>query len=648
MSINKKKVATSATAIGLAALLLLGGTFAWQSISQTALNEASNVVNPGGRLHDDFNGENKDVYVENFADDAIYARIRLDEYFEIIQNKGTPAETVNPIAGSKDADGNIETWQTHYFDSANSTDEYWDWLTGGSTTYMPTFNKNKDSLAADVNGTYNGLDGVVTDSESDDRYTDYVEYSDGDVVTDDAIYDADANDIEDENVTNVSEDHTATSTLDATLMSMQEWIDAGSQPGEYWVYDTDGWVYWAQAIEPDTATGLLLDGIELTQVMDDSWYYAINVVAQFITADDLGRNDNTGFYADGETVTDDALALLEAIGVDTKKEIKTADDLKEALASGGNIVLEDTIAATDSEAVVNVSAGFVWTEGGSLTGGTINDESNSYAGLFINNENNWPEAGDGANAAEINDTSINSNSNYAVYAQPINAPVTLNNVTVEGENGGVYAEYSSETVTLNNCDVTAESNHDTYWVNTAVAAANGAEVEINGGSYTGEYAAYVYSSGGTITINDGYFDGELRTDAGSIVINGGTFTTDPTAYVADGYVATYDQETGVYTVIEEQMTLTVSVVEPENWDGALGRGESVTVKVDGEYTADDLTWEDPEVIGAACNITVEENADGSATITHANRICGGGGGTVTVSLTSNPNVYTTVDINCGV
>ena len=327
MPINKKKVATSATAIGLAGLLLLGGSFAWQSISQTALNEASDVINPGGRLHDDFNGENKDVYVENFANENIYARIRLDEYFKIIQNKGTPAEKVDEIAGTMDTDtGEITSWATHYFDSANATDEYWEWLTGGSTIYMPTFNKNKDSLLADINGTYNGNDGVVTDEADDDRYEDYVEYADGEAVTADAEYDADSNDIDDDNVEIVSEEHIATSTLDATLMSMQEWIDAGSQPGEYWVYDTDGWVYWAQAIEPDTATGLLLDGIGLTQVMDDSWYYAINVVAQFITADDLGKADNTGFYSDGETVSDDALTLLEMIGVDTGDEASDDGD----------------------------------------------------------------------------------------------------------------------------------------------------------------------------------------------------------------------------------------------------------------------------------------------------------------------------------
>ena len=86
---KNRKVASATMAIATAAASVLTGTFAWQSISQQALNEvAEEYVNPGGRLHDDFNGVNKDVYVENFmsADEAggvpIFARIRLDEYLE--------------------------------------------------------------------------------------------------------------------------------------------------------------------------------------------------------------------------------------------------------------------------------------------------------------------------------------------------------------------------------------------------------------------------------------------------------------------------------------------------------------------------------------------------------------------------------------
>src|SRR5699024_1901336 len=86
---NKRKVLASVSAVALSAAIILSGTFAWQSINQTAKNEvAGEGINPGGRLHDDFNGETKKVYVENFGEENIFARIRLDEYMEFGEGAG--------------------------------------------------------------------------------------------------------------------------------------------------------------------------------------------------------------------------------------------------------------------------------------------------------------------------------------------------------------------------------------------------------------------------------------------------------------------------------------------------------------------------------------------------------------------------------
>ena len=180
---------------------------------------------------------------------------------------------------------------------------------------MPTFNKNKDSLKADINGTYDG-----TDATDNIYYDDYVAYTAGESKTADAVYDADDNTVDEgdaavegTNITTVSETHTAANTQSGTVMTMQEWIDAGSQPGAYWVYDVDGWAYWAQAIEPGTATGLLLDGISLQKEPGDNWYYGINVVGQFATMGDWGTAEGSdGFFGenDGPAPTDNALFLL--------------------------------------------------------------------------------------------------------------------------------------------------------------------------------------------------------------------------------------------------------------------------------------------------------------------------------------------------
>ena len=200
---------------------------------------------------------------------------------------------------------------------------------------MPTFNQNKDSLAADVNGTYAGPDGS-TEFPNEDRYQDYTAYLPGSSVTGTVILDADTNDSDEVGtdfknpdsyilagniVTVENVEHTAKETANAVLIGMDAWLAlAGNgydpaEHGNYWVFDTDGWVYWSSAIQPGTATGLLLDGIELARSMGDSWYYAIEVTAQFVTVDDIGKADGTGFYDEeaGSIPTAEAEKLLQII-----------------------------------------------------------------------------------------------------------------------------------------------------------------------------------------------------------------------------------------------------------------------------------------------------------------------------------------------
>ena len=395
---RNKKLLTSAVALALAAVMLLGGTFAWQSISQTAENETANIVNPGGRLHDDFDGSNKDIYVENFGEEPIFARVRLEEYLALVINQGKSYAKTETKLGTMTTSGEGEsttytyTGDIYVFDEENLNEdgsftagnEWWKWQVGSEsseeTYYMPTFNKNKDSLAADVNGWYkNGIgvfgtattktiDSVVTSRDAaDGQYEGYAAYTADSTKTANAIYDIDRNSADELGTLSaaglnalidgtttiydatavqlVSEEHTAQQIgTTSGLISMADWVSmvenqmiedefAGvgdptydiEQFGNYWVYDTDGWVYWSAPIMPGTTTGLLLDGIQRTAVMDDSYYYGINVVAQFVTADDLGttydqlthegNGDGTGFYdtTAGAKPTKNAEALLKYI-----------------------------------------------------------------------------------------------------------------------------------------------------------------------------------------------------------------------------------------------------------------------------------------------------------------------------------------------
>lgn len=334
MQPKKRKIISAVAAGTLAVALALTGTFAWQSISQQAKNETMGAINPGGRLHDYFNGSNKDVFVENFTDPEkggvpIFARVRLDEYMEIGPDAGKKAmpdgetKRATPLVGGADIN-DVTTWETHIPSDLTGecengdTDtfhDYWNWEMGGETVYMPTFNKNKDSLKADINGTYDGADG---DPATGEPFDDYQEYTAGDKITGNAVYDADDNDedeenpVEDVNITTVREEHTAKNTQLAQVITMEDWMAMDAPTGKFWVYDTDGWAYWAEALMPGEATGLLLDGIAPQREPDDNWYYSINVVGQFATRGDWGQKDGTGFYDESQGLppSNDALFLL--------------------------------------------------------------------------------------------------------------------------------------------------------------------------------------------------------------------------------------------------------------------------------------------------------------------------------------------------
>lgn len=80
-------------------------------------------------------------------------------------NDKTTWTTRTPGSGLADEAGNV----------------YWAWdMDGGQTVYMPTFNKNKDSLKSDVNGTYDG----TAPNDKDTHYDDYKTYTMGDSFSD--------------------------------------------------------------------------------------------------------------------------------------------------------------------------------------------------------------------------------------------------------------------------------------------------------------------------------------------------------------------------------------------------------------------------------------------------------------------------------
>lgn len=194
--------------------------------------------------------------------------------------------------------------------------------------------------------------------------------------------------------------------------------------------------------------------------------------------------------------------------------------------------------------------------------------------------------------------------------------MTVRNVTVNNKGGysslfeNGYFDYSKSKDGIDNPTLTIESGTFTGGINT-VKNDDGATMTINGGIFT-NYAQSAFQNHNIATINGGTFngatvyailncgatcssgdapdqhqltitggnfngkiykggdskDGKTHYDIGSISISGGYFTTDPSAYVASGYVAGTSDVSGYsYKVVEKTNTGSIivkpAVAEPE-------------------------------------------------------------------------------------
>jgi len=320
----KRKLAGIMSAV-IALAIILTGTFAWSAVSQRATNPLEDITLSGGRIHDHFDGANKDVFAENFGTNPLFVRIQLLEFME-----------VNGLIFGEDAVRNQpHTWSVHtpYNNNPAMNDnaehgsfrDYVTWNIGGSTWFMPTFNQRTYAdrrLETDTSGY--GIDwaaspgnvgvGDPTQTAEWQRWTGpvggpYVAtgtfndgrpnfWQDGDSAYE-YLYYTEINVVTGNATNHVSTDrvrHYAQETNNAVVMTMEQWQDAGRNPGNFWVIDADGWAYWAAPLMPGEATGLLLSGINVTPPQG-SWFYAIHVVGEFADASGLEDWEDSDFGA---------------------------------------------------------------------------------------------------------------------------------------------------------------------------------------------------------------------------------------------------------------------------------------------------------------------------------------------------------------
>lgn len=301
-STKKRKFSAVITLI-IAVAVMLTSTYAWSSISQSATNYIYGG-DSGGRVHDDFDGENKDVFAENYGTTPLFVRIMLTEFMSIggvpfepgstFEDRDTwtphiPVTSSNPLNDDPSFNVNVE--------GGRQFRDYVTWTMGGHKIFMPTFNHDNTCLRTnttgigmdDIDGGPNAYgDGSHGMWQVGDYHEDYLTRATGAPIW---------------------RRHYARSTLQPTttamlegtpvmpnanngVITMAQWELAGRPTGAFWVIDVDGWSYWAQPLWPGEATSLLLDQIHVNPPGGGRWEYAINVIGQFATVDYLDMFDD--------------------------------------------------------------------------------------------------------------------------------------------------------------------------------------------------------------------------------------------------------------------------------------------------------------------------------------------------------------------
>jgi len=280
----------------------VSGTYAWRQISSQAFIDISGqngggYTLAGGTLHNDGrDGQDfRNIYIENWGTRPIYARIRLREYMETDYGGGykslMPGEDIN----------NPGTWSVHIPAAADTPNicgdtggggegfhTYWLWKMGGWKYYYPAPDEKRGAVVGGASYVDCGSPAGLNAQSPNSAY--------GKPVS---------------------------RTLDAEVLTMRQWLNAGHPIGGYWVIDTDGWAYWADLIKPGTATGLLLDSTALARPVGGAYHYKISVEAQMAT-----KTNETNTYDDYNTFglsgwTDNGRGLMDLITSNDHSSVKT-------------------------------------------------------------------------------------------------------------------------------------------------------------------------------------------------------------------------------------------------------------------------------------------------------------------------------------
>ena len=293
---NKKPLFAAVAAIVIVATMI-GGAFAWSDFSQSKTNKFRGTTDADVTLHDEFDGVNKDVFVENSGTSTLYVRVRLDEYMEI------GGESFVNTANVKDK----STWMPHTYDAASHLDcEHVDALHMFHSYYTWEMSGAERNFAE-------GTPGLVYSKLKDDPANPGKQIVDTN-PTGGKPTQAAAKPILMSDYIRISVWLAGDPARDETMLSPADLVTWTAYTSGCWILDNHadggGWAYWSRPLAPGTATNLLLDSVNpTTKEPDDDWYYGIDVKLQAVTSNDFAKWGGTP--ALGYTISADAQKLID-------------------------------------------------------------------------------------------------------------------------------------------------------------------------------------------------------------------------------------------------------------------------------------------------------------------------------------------------
>lgn len=340
---------------------------------------------------------------------------------------------------------------------------------------------------------------------------------------------------------------------------------------------------------PNTTGKLVIDGVP---VFNSDIIAAIGSTGYKTLADAVTEADNTTVTllkdtTENVTIPEDATVTLDLNG-------KTLTNVsKDTIINNGTLTVIDSLGGGKVDNTTHEKAAIYNKGTATLNAGTFERSAEAGVDKDHNGGNSFYTILNHGTMTVASGVTVNNNGHYSSlfengyysYANKdgIAMPeLTINGGTFDGGlntikndddavltiNGGTFTNYTQAafqnhgTATVNGGTFTADS---WYSIDNCGCDAthDPGKLRITNGTFTG--TLYVRSQFSDVSISGGTFTGDITKTGGSLSLTGGTYSVNPTAYVADTHIARKDSDTSYTVVPKSNLTSGVYMSNPADF-----------------------------------------------------------------------------------